>query len=296
MYSFKQLATGVRNPRKVMFELNRLLSAVRGQRPIDVMAEDWDNLIILDACRYDLFDDLNMIKGDLSAVISGGSSTSEFLRHNFDNTVFTDSVYVTANPQITRHKIGRRFVHCARLWQEHWDDELRTVLPNDVTDNAIGINEMFPNKRLIIHYIQPHYPFIGEVGQQIEHGEVTGDGVIKEEREFPSVWDQLREGAVSREWVWEAYKQNLEIVLPEVERLITRLDGKSVITSDHGNSFGEMGVFGHPGGIWVSSLVTVPWLEIDAIERRQITHDNVDTWSGTDSNVIEDRLASLGYS
>lgn len=295
MYSIKQLTAGVRDPRKVVFELNRLFAAVRGRRPIHVMAEDWDNLIILDACRYDLFDEVNHIGGQLSAVISGGSSTSGFLQHNFGGEVYDDSVYVTANPQVTRHKIGRRFVHCTRLWEEFWDDELRTVLPDAVTDNAITVNEMYPHKRMIIHYIQPHYPFIGDIGQEVEHGEVTGDGVITRERKFPSAWEQLRRGSVTRQWVQEAYKENLEIVLPQVERLINLLDGKSVITSDHGNSFGKMGVFGHPGGIYLNSLVTVPWLEIDAVDRRQIVPGVVDTTSSAESGAIERRLASLGY-
>lgn len=31
----------------------------------NVMNQDWDNLIILDGCRYDLFEEINTISGDL---------------------------------------------------------------------------------------------------------------------------------------------------------------------------------------------------------------------------------------
>jgi len=39
--------------------------------------------------------------------------------------------------------------------------------------------------------------------------------------------------------VWEAYNENLDIVLTEIEALLDELDGKSVITADHGNLVGE---------------------------------------------------------
>ena len=36
------------------------------------MKEDWDNLVILDACRYDMFKKLNTINGKLEYKISIG--------------------------------------------------------------------------------------------------------------------------------------------------------------------------------------------------------------------------------
>ena len=34
-----------------------------GNKGVHIMREDWDNLIILDACRYDMFEKVNSIKG-----------------------------------------------------------------------------------------------------------------------------------------------------------------------------------------------------------------------------------------
>lgn len=296
MYTPNEILSGLRDPQKALLELNRIYHrTVRGRRGIKLMGEDWDNLIILDACRYDLFEQSNTIDGDLRSVISSDSSTSGFLQYNFMDEYYPDSVYVTANPQVQRHDVGKRFHDCIRLWEDDWDDDLRTVRPEDVTDRTLEVHEQYPNKRLIVHYIQPHYPFIGETGRQIDHGSVTGDGVIADERGVQSIWDQLESGHIERNLVWQAYRENLELVLPEVDRLLDGLVGKSVVTSDHGNSFGELGVYGHPGGVFLTSLVKVPWLEVDGGPRKHIESDGIRQGNKDVSDDVSDRLADLGY-
>ncbi|WP_147376629.1 hypothetical protein [Halopiger aswanensis] len=259
------------------------------------MEKDWDNLIILDACRYDLFKQVNTIEGELRSVISSDSSTSGFLQYNFSDNEFPDTVYISANPQVQRHEVGEQFHDCIRLWEGSWDNELHTVLPDDVTERALRAHKQYPQKRLIIHYVQPHYPFIGETGQQIEHGTLTGDGVIKNEREVESVWDQLEKGIVEQETVWKAYRENLELVIPEVKKLLNGMNGKSVITSDHGNTFGRFGIYGHPGGTFLKSLVTVPWLEKEKEPRREIETGEIRPNDNGIESDVSDRLADLGY-
>lgn len=39
----------------------------------DVMIEDWDTLVLLDACRYDTFADISTLEGDLRAADSKDS-------------------------------------------------------------------------------------------------------------------------------------------------------------------------------------------------------------------------------
>ena len=58
-----------------------------------IFDELWDNLIILDACRYDTFKEVfttRKITGNLELRISRGAHTTSFLRENFqkrlDNT------------------------------------------------------------------------------------------------------------------------------------------------------------------------------------------------------------------
>ncbi|WP_123620077.1 hypothetical protein [Halorubrum sp. CSM-61] len=296
MYDIKDIVTAVKNPRKALLELNRIYHRkIRGMTGIKVMEEDWDNLIILDACRYDLFEEVNTIDGELTSVISSDSSTSGFLKHNFADEHFPDTVYIAANPQVQRHEIGSQFHDCIRLWETEWREELDTVPPESVTDAAIEAQNKYPNKRLIIHYVQPHYPFIGETGQDIDHRSVTGDGIIEGGHEVHSVWDLLESGSLEQELVWKAYRENLELALPQVDHLLGELRGKSVVTSDHGNAFGEFGVFGHPGGVYTNSLVKVPWLVTESNSRPKIEGELADQVEQQIASQVTDRLKDLGY-
>ena len=68
--------------------INRLYYDVRtcnsyNSDGINIFHEDWDNLIILDACRYDYFKQLNDMDGELEYRISRGSQSREFMRGNF---------------------------------------------------------------------------------------------------------------------------------------------------------------------------------------------------------------------
>jgi len=51
--------------------------------------------------------------------------------------------------------------------------------------------------------------------------------------------------------------------LKYVEKLIKKLHGKIIITSDHGNCFGELGVYEHPYGVHIPPLIDVPLFVID---------------------------------
>jgi hypothetical protein len=295
MYSVSQILTGITNPASVGQELSWIANRkLRGNDGIELMAQDWDNLVILDACRYDMFEEVSSLVGSLSRVVSKGSNTEEFLKRNFTSDSYPDTVYISANPQVQNHGIDEKFHDRVRLWVDHWDEELRTVLPSDVVTRSVAANEEFPNKRLIIHFIQPHYPFIGERGRKIEHGTLHGGGVIADERDADSVWKRLENGELSKETVLQAYYENLEITLPHVESLLMMLDGKSVVTSDHGNLLGETGRFGHPGRHFHPALVDVPWLEFPFDTRRSIQSDSIRHESG-EFDEVEDRLNDLGY-
>jgi hypothetical protein len=299
MYSPAQVWRGIRHPERAALEAWRVYNRrLRGRTGIEVMDADWDTLVILDACRYDLFAEVNNIEGELRSVVSQGSNTAEFLEENFDDGPYLDTVYVSANPQTRYNDIDSEFVHTERPWEDDWDEELRTVTPETVTDRALDVHEEFPDKRLIVHYIQPHYPFIGEAGREIEHGsvvEVTTEGEQKRKRDVPSVWERLEAGKLDRNLVWQAYQENLDLVLPAVQRLLANLDGRSVVTSDHGNAFGRYDIYGHPRGRYLVELVRVPWLSINSNERRQISDGCRRSTEIADKGIISERLTELGY-
>ena len=64
---------------QIIGPLQRISSNYQGTR---VLGEDWDNLILLDGCRYDLFKEVNTIEGELTKVKSNASSSDEFFEKN----------------------------------------------------------------------------------------------------------------------------------------------------------------------------------------------------------------------
>jgi hypothetical protein len=285
-------------------ELNNLLFRARYGSSTLVMEEDWDTLILLDACRYDMFADQIEITGDLQSRISAGSTSEEFLDRNFGSDSFHDTVYINTNPYLPKLDLDSGTFHAVVDLLDEWDDELETVHPETVVEAALDAHKRFPNKRLIIHFMQPHFPFIGETGCRVSaKGWSTGrdDGVNGE-----TVWQQLRgdgDGpAPDLELVWTAYRENLDIVLSHVQRLLRMIDGKTVLSSDHGNMVGERlrpipsrRIYGHYYGMYTPELVKVPWHVIESEQRREIVSETpIEQEQQTDS-VVEERLDALGY-
>lgn len=290
----------VRNPeairRKIRIGLARHLTSAE-YNTIQFLQREWDTLVILDACRYDFFEEYNPFSEKPEKVHSNASHTREFLKRNFGTKEFPDIVYVTASPQLTACEAS--FAHVEHVWRDQWSDEHRTVLPEAMTDAALAMNEQFPNKRLVVHYMQPHYPFIGPTGEEIGHHATFTGG--RRSRKYASVWEMLATGNVKEETVREAYAENLEIALPEVRRLVDALSGKTVITSDHGNLFGKkvtplpFNLYGHPQGVRDPELTAVPWLELPYSERRQISSSNNLSEESLHTDKVDERLQDLGY-
>jgi hypothetical protein len=268
--------------------------------------KNWDNMIILDACRYDMFASQSELTGELSKRISVASNTPEFLQINFKHQDFSDTVYITANPQVNVH-LEDEFFKIINPWEKHWNDDIHTVMPGIMTEETIAAYETYPNKRLIAHFIQPHYPFVGDVGQH-EISAHSGMELSKRlatddepRRDQLSIWEQLYEGLVSPDLVWKAYKENLDLVLPHVEQLIETFQEYTVVTSDHGNALGERAwpvpvkIYGHPPKIRMSALNDVPWLVTNTESRKEIISEDSTATSTEDEGVVSQRLRDLGY-
>ena len=217
-----KISRAIRNPESV-----RRKAGVVMVRPftkpdgdgINFLEQDWDVLIVLDACRYDLFKRNNPFDASVEKVQSNASQTREYIENNFVDQDCRDTVYVTASPQFADFNL--QFAHIEHVWENHWDEELRTVLPESVTDAAIDVADSYDNKRIIVHYMQPHYPFIGPTGR-----ELSEQATFVPNPKHLSVWEQLSAGRLSEDIVREAYEENLSIVLPEVERLVANVEGK----------------------------------------------------------------------
>lgn len=133
----------------------------------DVMKESWDYLIVLDACRYDYFERKykNFFYGELENRMSLGSATPEWCRNQFKG-YFSDVVYVSGNPYINSKtaiagfNAKEHFYKVIDVWDFGWSKELWTVTPEEVSAATLNSIAKFPKKRVIIHYMQPHVPYI----------------------------------------------------------------------------------------------------------------------------------------
>ena len=220
---------------------------------------DWDNLIILDAARKDLYEEVN---GETNYRTAKASQTTEYIEKTFSQGDYEDIIYITGNPffhdkkfkQFTGRKPEEIFHSVFRTYENKWHDEENTVMPEAILEDALTAERLFPDKKKIIHFMQPHYPFIGS--------EFTNKGLnqdLDRGKKEMSLWQKASLGEYTREEIWGAYKENLEKVMPAVNELAEKLDGKTVITSDHGNMVGENGVWGHPRGLKTEQLRKVPW-------------------------------------
>ena len=172
-----------------------------------------------------------------------------------------------------------------------------------MTEAALNASERFPHKRLVVHYMQPHYPFVpSDTTADKEHlQQIDGDGSGPSEE---NVWNQMFNGDLdlSRDELWSIYVENLEYVLEHVAELLQELSGKTVVTSDHGNYVGERASpipireYGHPRGMIDDPVIQVPWLVSENGNRRTIKVDETNNSEDTvDEAVVGERLRDLGY-
>lgn len=160
--------------------------------------------------------------------------------------------------------------------------------PDRVTEAAITAHEEFPNKRLLVHYMQPHLPIVAE-----GHRWITDE----------LVWFRgLRLGAdVTREEFQAAYRANLEHVIDHVEALLEAVPGRTVVTSDHGEMLGErlspvpVRMYAHKPSLYVPELVEVPWIVVEDGERREIRDEPPAEPLDVDEDARRERLQFLGY-
>jgi hypothetical protein len=209
---------------------------------------------------------------------------------NFKNefqTEMGETSYVSANPHTEDLAAPEDFERLIEVWRSAWTDE-GTVPPRPVTDAAIETGRKTNDGRLLVHYMQPHCPFIN-------HTELTPDRgtVDRSDRHPDDVWDALERGEVSESTVWAAYQDNLELVLDEVKLLLDNVNAERVvITSDHGNAVGEWGLYGHPRMMPFSCLRRVPWIEFTTTDSGRHEPDRQSKEVEVDR---DEQLRALGY-
>jgi hypothetical protein len=275
------------------------------------LESDWDYCLILDACRYDVFSEVydEYVDGTLEKRKSNGSSTPEWAFRTLDGDL--DIAYFSSNPFINSLGIplnelkwgascdyewsaDDNLAEVVDVWKEGWDDDLGTVPPDSMAQSFYDHQDIVEQcDRTVLHYMQPHAPFLGrgEGGKLTtiregikKQGESDDDGSV-----LSAVGDKVRpkiesvlEGSSlamkaglmleldktqilsdgTRETAMEYHEENLRIALESIVDLLDDLDGDVVITSDHGEAFGEQGVWEHHIETHIPPLVEVPWLDV----------------------------------
>jgi len=140
--------------------------------------------------------------------------------------------------------------------------------------------------------MQPHTPYIGRTGRKY----------FSEFRIRSDLSHVLRSTKADTAKLRTAYRENVELVIEEVGSLLEALDGKTVVSADHGEMLGDRHYpipvrdYMHPHGIDNDVLTKVPWQIIPGDERRRIVAEQPpEKQEEVDADAVEEHLRGLGY-
>jgi len=230
---------------------------------------DWNVLVIIDCCRYDIFKELIMeypdLRGNIIPVDSECYNTQQWYRHHWmPSAPIDDILIVSAHPSIYRkvHRFDLFFGRAEMLkfamsraeaddysWME--PDNTFSVLKNIDTDS----------KKLLIHILPPHLPYIGKRGREFlkslrwKKGHFVTIDIYEAVSEYAlkNGWDEVR----------SYYVENLKVSLDSISRYVKKLKeyGTVVLSADHGEIIGP-DTYKH-GLSNYSELREVPWHELE---------------------------------
>lgn len=310
--------------RKLNFKIYSKLSPAT----VGVMSEDWDNLIILDSLRMDYFEKLCEFDGDMDSIYSRGSNSREFVMNNFQNNKHHDTVVVTSNSHYHKDldKTDDTFHYIESYYSMKDSKDIpedsvksRDIRTEEQVDLTIELSNRFPNKRLITHIMPPHVPYFcdeavalrkqiyekDDIAFYFEHREEYEKRKNSDEYEWWSYAVDLhhacRLGLIDGDDMPQYYKKDLKQTLKRIKPLIDELDGKTVITGDHGEFLGErlppflLKEWTHPESVYSNVVREVPWFVLPYENRRKITTGSSVEGREVDQAEIEENLESLGY-
>lgn len=245
----------------------------------------WDYLVVLDACRYDVFAEVAQKRyGRKPLKLDTRCHCTSWWYRKYWSRQDNDMHLVSANPVPFNKHVGwnawRRFK--SATWADY-----ASVRANAVASSALehfhtwGVNVFDPvvalevfaaikqhGERYVIHLMPPHLPFLGLRGRKLF--ECLGLGMTEDRNVYKAIQDYGRAG----HWdtLHKCYRENIEYALDALERYAHLFrDGRLVITADHAELIGEPsfdgdGIYRHAKyvdvlDLWMT-LRTVPWLEV----------------------------------
>ena len=239
--------------------------------------KDWDILVIFDSCRYDIFSEYykeifpeaKLSKRDNTPF--GITSTQDWIDHTFSQKNCSDIVYVCPIYSLKDwiKDCSSKFFKVIEVWRTHWNREMETVLPDDMTGVAMDVIEKYKEKRIIIHYMQPHHPYLHWGGHKTKGDKLKpflGDEKPVKHISYKRKLANIAEGICphlfwritgrlgklpkwnlgyiwymhGREGVIRGYTMDLLYIMECVNKIKMRFpDKKIVISADHGEELGD---------------------------------------------------------
>lgn len=257
-------------------------------------SDDW-LLIILDACRFDVFEEefSDYLDGDLQPIKSVGRNTFEYVRLCWPD--YHEVTYISGIAPVNSYLPDdfdtshwgydpyegyvpdEHISEIVDVWDFDWDEPAKAPPPELVTDVANN-HASLPK---VVHYHQPHAPYLGS-GEGMYHADKT-------------VADLAADPRVSDTEIREIYTANLRRALTDLPRLIERTDAeKVVVTADHGEALGEWGVYAHTDTPHPYTRI-VPWLEVKdvTLPGKRVTPSRYDR--PIEKGSVKGQLEDLGY-
>jgi len=240
--------------------------------------EEWDILVIFDSCRYDIFRDTykeyfpnaKLTKATNKYI----TSTEDWLLNTFSNKDCSNIVYMCPIYSLREwiknwpgeHKF---FHHVIEVWRTHWNREMETVLPDDMMKLSINTIKEYDDKRIVIHFMQPHHPYMYWGGHKTKTDDLKpylGDKKPVKKISYKRKFADFIEGICPHlfwrftgrlnmlpEWnlgyIWykhgrdgvvKGYTEDLKYILGCAKKIHNQFPNKKmVISADHGEELGD---------------------------------------------------------
>lgn len=207
---------------------------------------DWDVVCVFDACRWDAFEEMC---GESEPVRAPGSNTPTWTQQVWcdPDADWADVTYISSNPLTTKIRddesrggvIEDHVGEYVEAWSSDseqcvWSHRMRTADPWELSKLAKQYDPP-----MVLHYMQPHTPFVGEVtlGVQGKPEEFPAVDLKGFQRQTDLEYHMVLEGLVTPEYARLAYLKNLEFVWDASRRIRKRYD-RVITTADHGEELG----------------------------------------------------------
>jgi hypothetical protein len=251
-----------------------------GETQRERLAEtDWDVLLVLDACSASAL--AAVADWPVETVVSPASCTPQWIKALQEMELF-DRHVVAANPQYEKFDI-----EVDPYYDSHWNDRLSTVLPEPILDRITDVGD--DDTDVVAHLQQPHWPYVARFDDSWrlaypDLGPWGGD------EQVVSTQVAMACGYIDVKQAKQAYEAAVHSVWSVLVPYVKQWADQSlttVITADHGETFGrldELGFYEHPCRCNIPALTRVPWVQIEPDEGGEVT-----------DSTVQNRLNALGY-